>query len=204
MPKVTEAHVEARKQQILEAAIRCFGRQGFHKTTMQDICAEASLSPGALYRYFPSKEEIIEAMVAERRRQGFVRIEQARRLASTVEALEVLSGAFEEIKDIAGCAVDVELWGEAFRNPRIAAALRSDIDAVCSAFAGIIRTAQERGDITPRVDPASVARIMLSLFHGMVVQKSLDPDVDLDSYVQALKAMMTGRFWLGQVDEGGA
>jgi AcrR family transcriptional regulator len=204
VPKVTEAHIEARKQQILEAAIRCFGRQGFHKTTMQDICTEAGLSPGALYRYFPSKEEIIEAMVAERRRQGFVRIEQARRLASTVEALEVLSGAFEEIEDITGCAVDVELWGEAFRNTRISAALRSDIDMICAAFSGIIRTAQERGDITPNVDPASVARIMLSLFHGMVIQKSLDPAVNLDHYVQALKAMMTGRFWLGQVDEGGA
>ncbi|HSP56553.1 MAG TPA: TetR/AcrR family transcriptional regulator [Dehalococcoidia bacterium] len=204
MPKVTEAHIEARKQQILEAAVRCFGRQGFHKATMQDICAESGLSPGALYRYFPSKEEIIEAMVAERRRQGFVRIEQARRLESTVAALEVLAGAFEEIEDIEGCAVDVELWGEAFRNPRIAAALRSDIDVICSAFSSLIRVAQERGDITPAVDPASVARIMLALFQGMVIQRSLDQNVDLDNYVQALKAMMTGRFWLGQVDEGGA
>ncbi len=204
MPKVTEAHVEARKQQILEAAIRCFGRQGFHKTTMQDICAEAALSPGALYRYFPSKEEIIEAMVAERRRQGFVRIEEARRLSNTVEALNILSGAFDEIDDIAGCAVDVELWGEAFRNPRIADALGSDMHAVCTAFASIIREAQDRGDINPDVDSHSVARIMLSLFHGMVIQKSLDPSIDLDRYVEALKAMMTGRFWLGRIEQGGA
>ncbi len=204
MPKVTEAHVEARKQQILEAAIRCFGRQGFHKTTMQDICTEASLSPGALYRYFPSKEEIIEAMVAERRRLGFVRIEQARRLSSTIDALNTLSGAFDDLDDIAGCAVDVELWGEAFRNPRIAAALSGDIDAVSKAFAEIIRVAQDRGDINPKVNPHSVARVMLSLFHGMVIQKSLDPSIDLNGYVEALKAMMTGRFWLGRVEEGGA
>ncbi len=204
MPKVTEAHVEARKQQILEAAGCCFGRQGFHKTTMQDICAEASLSPGALYHYFPSKEEIIEAMVAERRRLGFVRIEEARGLSSTVEALNTLAGAFDDINDMSGCAVDVELWGESFRNPRIAAALRDDIDVICQAFTGIIATAQERGDINPHVDPESVARIMLSLFQGMVVQKSLDPGIDLDNYVQALKAMMTGRFWLGRTEEGGA
>jgi len=204
MPKVTEAHVEARKHQILEASIRCFGRQGFHKTTMQDICTEATLSPGALYHYFPSKEEIIEAMVAERRRQGFVRIEEARRLSSTVEALDVLSGAFGVIDDIAGCAVDVELWGEAFRNPRIAGALSHDMDTVCNAFAEIIRVAQDRGDINPEVNPDSVARIMLSLFHGMVIQKSLDPAIDLKGYVEALKAMMTGRFWLGRIEEGGA
>src|SRR3990172_4897582 len=150
MPKVTEAHVEARKQQILEAAIRCFGRQGFHKTTMQDICTEATLSPGALYHYFPSKEEIIEAMVAERRRQGFVRIEEARRLSSTVDALHTPSGAFDDIDDITGCAVDVELWGEAFRNPRIAGALSDDMRAVCTAFAAIIRVAQDRGGNQPQ------------------------------------------------------
>jgi AcrR family transcriptional regulator len=203
MPKVTEAHVESRKQQILEAAIRCFGRQGFHKTTMQDICTEASLSPGALYRYFPSKEEIIEAMVAERRRQGFVRIEQARRLSSTIDALNTLSGAFDDLDDIAGCAVDVELWGEAFRNPRIAAALSGDIAAVTNAFAEIIRVAQDRGDINPNVKPHTVARVMIYLFHGIVIQNPR-PSIDLNGYVEALKAMMTGRFWLGRVEEGGA
>ena len=204
MPKVTEAHVEARRQQILEAAICCFGRQGFHKTTMQDICTEAALSPGALYHYFPSKEEIIEAMVAERRRQGFVRIEEARRHSNTADAFRTLSGAFDDLDDIAGCAVDVELWGEAFRNPRIAGALRGDIYAVCNAFAELICAAQDRGDINPEIDPHSVARITLSLFHGMVIQKSLDPSIDLKGYVEAINAMLTGRFWLGPAEEGDA
>ena len=52
MPKVTEAHLEARRQQILDAASACFSRQGFHQTTMQGICREVDLSPGAVYRYF--------------------------------------------------------------------------------------------------------------------------------------------------------
>jgi AcrR family transcriptional regulator len=60
-PKVTEAHVEARREQILEAAAACFSRKGFHQTTMQDICEAAQLSPGAVYTYFPSKESIITA-----------------------------------------------------------------------------------------------------------------------------------------------
>jgi AcrR family transcriptional regulator len=55
MPKVTEAHLEARRQQILDAALACFSRRGFHQSTMQDICQEAELSPGAVYRYFRSK-----------------------------------------------------------------------------------------------------------------------------------------------------
>ena len=61
MPKVSEAHIAARRQQILEAARVCVARQGFHQTNIQDICKEAELSPCAVYRYFPSKDHIIAA-----------------------------------------------------------------------------------------------------------------------------------------------
>lgn len=205
MPKVSEAHVEARRQQILQAASACFSRQGFHKTTMQDICAEAGLSPGAVYGYFPSKEEIIEAMVAERRREGFNLIQAALQMPDTARVLNKLSEIFfTEIDNVQGCAVDVELWGEAFRNPRINSALGVDLDVIRGAFAGIVRKAQERGDINPAVKADSVAQVMVALFHGMVIQKSLDPAIDTAAYVEALRAMMTGRFWIGPLQEGEA
>ena len=53
MPKVSDAHRAARRRQILDAARRRFVRNGFHATSMQDIFAEAGLSAGAVYRYFP-------------------------------------------------------------------------------------------------------------------------------------------------------
>src|SRR5918994_6411965 len=56
-----------RREEILNAAQACFSRAGFHQTSMQAICAEAGMSPGNLYRYFPSKEAII-AGIAERDR----------------------------------------------------------------------------------------------------------------------------------------
>src|SRR2546426_5003620 len=74
MPKVSEEHLDARRRQIVDAAIVCFARDGFHRATMQDICREAQLSPGAIYRYFASKDEIIEAIADERhaREAGFM------------------------------------------------------------------------------------------------------------------------------------
>src|SRR5215475_3238699 len=68
-----------RRDEILAAAQTCFARSGFHQTSMQEICTQAGMSPGNLYRYFRSKEEII-AGIAERDRA-----EAAQQLASVGE-----------------------------------------------------------------------------------------------------------------------
>src|SRR5690242_15568423 len=69
-----------RRTEILDAAERCFARAGFHQASMQDICSEAGMSPGNLYRYFPSKEALI-AGICERNRAeaaaSFARVGQA-------------------------------------------------------------------------------------------------------------------------------
>lgn len=70
MPKLKPDTQRARREHILDAAGACFARQGFHRTTIQDICREAVLSPGALYIYFDSKEALI-AGLCERDRNEF-------------------------------------------------------------------------------------------------------------------------------------
>jgi AcrR family transcriptional regulator len=49
---------EERKAQIYQAALACFNRKGYHRTTMDDIVAESGLSKGTLYWYFKSKKEL--------------------------------------------------------------------------------------------------------------------------------------------------
>ncbi len=68
MPKVSQEYRDARREQILNAARRCFLRDGFHETSMQDLFAEAGLSSGAVYRYFPGKEDVILAIAEENMR----------------------------------------------------------------------------------------------------------------------------------------
>ena len=65
MPKVTDAHRESRREQILIAAWKCFSRNGFHSTSMADVIREAGLSAGAVYLYFRSKDEIIVAVATQ-------------------------------------------------------------------------------------------------------------------------------------------
>lgn len=61
MPKVSKEYSAACRQQIIDAAYRCFARKGFHQSTMRDIYEEAQLSPGAVYNYFSGKDAIIQA-----------------------------------------------------------------------------------------------------------------------------------------------
>src|SRR2546421_9201477 len=92
MPKVSEEHLEARRQQIVDAALACFARDGFHRATMQDICREAELSPGAIYRYFDGKDAIIEAIADERHAREAAWMELAQEAGGGAAGLRELGG----------------------------------------------------------------------------------------------------------------
>ncbi len=202
MPKVTEAHMEARRQQILDAASACFSRQGFHQTTMQDICREADLSPGAVYRYFAGKEEIIAASCEDCQSQNQALIEAATGQSDdTLEVLDRLTdagfGQLDEPEAQERMRMNIQLWAEALRSPEVLEELgRSGFGGWRSALAEIIRQAQRRGEVDPSLEPDSVGRVLLSSWLGLILQKAFEPQVDVAKYVAVLKAMHGGRFWL--------
>ncbi len=117
-PKVSEAHLEQRRQQILDAAVTCFSERGFHEATLADICEQAGLSRGAVYHYFKSKEEIIEGIRA-RSSGGYeplLAVLAGGSLADFVRvALESLTAPGAEQESRLG----ILLWAEALLNPRI-------------------------------------------------------------------------------------
>lgn len=65
MAKVSDAHLEARRQSIILAAYDVFSKKGVEAATMAEIAARAGISPGAIYRYFPSKEELARCCMEE-------------------------------------------------------------------------------------------------------------------------------------------
>src|SRR6188472_2085017 len=79
-----------RKTQILDAAIICFAKRGFHPTSMHDISAEAGISVGLIYRYFENKEAVISAMADRHKNQIQELLEQAAQAPSLLESLEIL------------------------------------------------------------------------------------------------------------------
>ena len=208
MPKVTEAHVEARRRQILEAAFACFAREGFHQTSMQDICRESGLSAGAVYGYFASKEEIIAACCAGCQQSGELLVDLDTQGSGTLEILDGLAGAaFGDLGQPGAdvwIQVNVQWWSEALRNPELRdALLRTGIGPLKAGLAGIIGRAQEKGEVNPSISPEAVARVLLSMWQGLVLQKALDPEVDVDAYVEAVKAVYSGSLWTREGRDNG-
>jgi AcrR family transcriptional regulator len=196
MPRVSEAHLEARRRQIIEAAIECFSREGFHRATMQDIVRETGLSPGAIYRYFSSKEEIIEAIADERHAREQARIAATRDEADIEQGLRELAYAFfgslADPDERSRRRLGIQIWAEALRNPRMLRVVRRGVDEPRAIIATVVREAQERGEFPQTLDADGVARLVLSLFFGFVLQQAWDPRANLDAYLEAIEAGLNG------------
>jgi AcrR family transcriptional regulator len=192
MPRVTEAHVEARRRQIIDAAIECFAREGFHRATMQDIVREAGLSPGAIYGYFSGKEEIIEAIARERHARERALIAAAAEGDETEEAVRRLADAFfgslADARERKRRRLGVQIWAEALRDPRMLRIVRRGVDEPRALLADIVRQAQSRGELPSALDPDAVARVVLSIFFGFVLQQAWDRRVELEPYLEVMEA----------------
>jgi AcrR family transcriptional regulator len=194
MPKVTEAHSAARRQQIIDAAYRCFARKGFHQATMRDIYEEAKLSPGAVYHYFPSKDAIIQASFEFDYQRSLALLEAATASDDPLNALTDLIAFFfrglEGAAELGAGRVNVQGWGEALVNPPLRETLQRVMEQSVAALAEIIRRAQARGQLAPSFDPHAFGRILLSLYYGLELQKALDPDVEVTAYGAAVAALL--------------
>src|SRR5437660_8974758 len=107
-----------RRSQILEAAMVCFAKRGFHQTSTHDISAEAGISVGLIYRYFANKEAVIAAMADRHKSEIQDLLERARQASSLFESLEILFTAHccESSPKVISAFV-VDLYAEASRNP---------------------------------------------------------------------------------------
>ena len=194
MPKVSEQHTEARKQQIIDAAYRCFARKGFHQATMRDIYEEAELSPGAVYHYFSSKDEIIQASFDFDYQRSLDMFNAAKEsddpLKTLGELFDFLARGLEEAAALGASRVNVQGWGEALVNPALHETIQRVLNNYLDALTHIFRRAQELGQVDPSLDPASAGRMLMSLYYGLELQKALDPEVDVSEYAAAVKTLV--------------
>ena len=186
-----------RRTEILEAAQRCFARSGFHQASIQEICAEAGMSAGNLYRYFPSKEAII-AGICERNRSeaaaNFAAVHQAPDFFTGFAALGRQYLVERSDEEIALC---LEIMAESRRNPEIGRIYQTVDTDVRAGLVAVLRTAAERGEIPRDLDFEKIVIALLALGDGIEWRRAVDPTFDPESVfpmvLDIVRFMLLGR-----------
>jgi len=201
MPRVSAEHLDRRREQILEAAVTCAARKGFHQTTMRDICGEAGLSIGAVYNYFQSKEEILEALTQRGRVEKDRLMQQLEACPTARQALTALlrqmfaAYAHESFRTFG--PVDVETYGEALRNPRVRGIAQEEIRALAAPVTSMIRRWQADGQLRETLDADALAYYLVSVSVGVKLLLLLLPDLEVDR----LAALVEEAFLEGALTE---
>jgi TetR/AcrR family transcriptional regulator, transcriptional repressor of aconitase len=178
MPKVTDEYRDARRAHVLAAARRCFVRDGFHATSMTDICRAAGVSSGVIYLYFSSKDDIIAAIAEQNLgriagvAQDLVRRHGGQGAGTVFAQLLAYIRAEHERDGLASIALLA--WSESLRNDVLAERLRDALTTVRGLFAELLRV--QEGPARP--GPMSVdegAALFVSILVGYVMQLATQP-----------------------------
>ncbi|MFT4050701.1 MAG: TetR/AcrR family transcriptional regulator [Microbacterium sp.] len=189
MPKVTEEYRTARRAQILDAAIGCFRRHGYARTSISDLVAASGLSAGAIYGNFPGGKKELFIAAADR-----ILTTRREELAATdgdpAGPGEIMATLIRGIRAEMLSEVMPQLWGEAAVDPEIRG-------LVSRVFTQLRQTVADRLEIWARAHPERipgepaqwarrVAPVLLSAGPGFMLQRAILDDFDEDSYLAAL------------------
>jgi AcrR family transcriptional regulator len=197
MPKISDEKRAARRAQILAAAWTCFQKEGLHATTMDDIIRASGLSAGAVYSYYPSKDELILAAVTSS-------LASLSALVEPILKAEPLPGpdqfVWQVTATIAGFTArdgyDLKRiallgWGEAQRSERLRATMRGFYLAFRGGLEEVVEGWRRSGLVEEAASVQDTAKALLSIILGFVVQAAILGDVDAGALANGLTGLRT-------------
>src|SRR5438876_7101804 len=176
MPQPHTDSVPDRRSQILDAALVCFAKRGFHQTSMHDISDEAGISVGLIYRYFENKEAVISAMADRHKKEISEMLQRAKQAPTLLESLEILFTAHccEDAPQVVSAFV-VDLYAEASRNPRVAYLVREVLQTAMDGVTELITRTHEPKNATHGLSPIELAELIFAVARGMLMFDVLRP-----------------------------
>jgi AcrR family transcriptional regulator len=198
MPQVPLDPSLDRRTQILEAAIVCFAKRGFHQTSMHDVSAEAGISVGLIYRYFANKEAVIAAMAERHKQEIHDLLERARQAPSLFESLEILFTAHcSESSPKVLSAFVVDLYAEASRNPQIADLVRDVLETSMDGVTDLIaRSPEAKAGAAHGLAPHELSELIFAVARGTLMRDVLQPQEMTAAERRTRQLEVTRRLWL--------
>lgn len=200
MPDTLSASTVPPRQRILDAAIACFARSGFHGASMQEICAEAGMSPGALYRYFPSKISIIAAIAEAEREQHRVFFARLAEADDPVAALTSIGiEKLEEMLGAPSAALCAEVMAEAARNPEVRGMFDRNLVEARSHIVAALQRGQATGTVDPALDLDTACQLVMAMGDGLSVHRGIDPTLTPERIRPVLRRLLERLFRLAAI-----
>ena len=185
-----------RRVQILDAALVCFAKRGFHQASMHDISAEAGISVGLIYRYFENKDAVISAMADRHKKEIHEVLERAQQAPTLLESLEILFTAHccEDAPQVVSAFV-VDLYAEASRNQRVADLVRDVLQTAMSGVIDLIARSPEAESAAHGLKPHEQAELIFAVSRGMLMRDVLQPQEMTAAERRTRQLEVTRRLW---------
>lgn len=178
----------------MAAAIRCVVREGFHKTTMAEVIAESGLSAGAVYGYFKGKPDLIRAIAEWAIGGAAADLAQAADMPGDVDVVAVFSRLVAHVgrmqREHGIGVVALHAWSEAARDTGVREVVSARLDGIFTGWVRVLERAEAEGSIPAGSDHEAIARALVGLMPGFLVQGPLLDVVDEETYVRGLSGIV--------------
>jgi len=202
LPRVVDK--EAKKLEILNAAIKVFAKNGVAKTKMADIAQAADIGKGTIYEYYRSKEQIFhEAFIQIHSHTQEVISQILGQVDNPIEKIRLLVNTYlkhflDESEDFVEIMMD--FWAEGVRNKNADVFKIIDLNQIYTRFRNLVSEILEDGirkNIFRQKNTKLTASVLLGAFDGLLIQWIMDRSVFnvheaadelLDSFLNGIKA----------------
>jgi AcrR family transcriptional regulator len=196
MPKVKPETSLARRDDILEAAEICFARQGFHQSTIRDVIRESGLSAGCIYGHFATKEDLIRAMGEKRHARDAVLLSPRDETMDPIATIRAIAREFlidlQKPEGLRTRRIGLQLWAEALRSKDVLTQVTSGIHAPVAVIVKLLQRGQRLGLVSKKLDPSVMARTIVAMFQGYVLQRVWEEPFDAAAALQGFDALLRG------------
>ncbi len=197
MPRVPAGYLNERRRQILVAACHVLSKRGIQAATMGEVASEAGISPGLIYRYFPSKEDLVLCAMSESTQDLDARWNEApvNHPDPLGEFLELSAHTWAMCNDPGEqqhTVLHIEQLLSAVRDgdPVALREARENLDGIVDKIQARLDAAKRAGQVGSHIDTLALARVAVDFYWGTRLRKMLTPDLDIMPAVNVFTAMM--------------
>jgi AcrR family transcriptional regulator len=187
-PKVTSQHKQEVRGRIIQSAIKCFSKNGFDRTRMDEISLLADLSKGTLYNYFDNKEDLFNAICEDSLDLLKIQLDQlfTKSRDDLISNAELFYENFQKIQKEGSAKVFFEALSESTRNPKLKIILFKHRLKIYKVVENYLKIQSDKGFIKGDINLIYVASGMVSLFDGITAGSLLGIPEDYNKNIWAV------------------